>query len=150
MLVLDAGVAIPGFAKARVPALDVTDRNSRERQSRDRVLLDASHATLLITRRRRRPRGDVLVDPRVEDIGDGATGGRRLARSDCELGRDAQRISLAAMHRARQLRGSAAIIGTGEDPHFPHAGPLLAYGGHSPDLSQIIGMVTRDGLGSAD
>jgi hypothetical protein len=108
VLILDAGVLPAGLAQPRVPALDIPDGEARQWQARDRILLDGVHATLLVARRRRCPRVEVLLDPRVEHITDGATTGRSATRADLQFGSDALRVSLASVHRARQLRRPSA------------------------------------------
>ena len=104
VLVLDAGVAHPVAPQPGVPALDVADRQAGERQPGDLVLLDAADAALLVARRRRRPRVEVLLDPRVEDVAHRS--GRRATTRPGPTSisaASAQRVALAAVDRLGQL-----------------------------------------------
>ena len=67
---------IPRVAQPGVPPLDVADRQTGDGEPGDLIVLDPSDAALLITRRRWCPRLEVLADPRVEDVADGAAARR--------------------------------------------------------------------------
>jgi len=143
VLVADAGVLQPSAAQAGVPPFDIGDRQLRDRDLGDLVLLDRAHPTLLVARRRLRPRVEVLIDPRIEDVDHLATSSRGAPRADLQRGGETLRVTPTAADRSRDLRRSSAGVGAGENPHLPHPRRLLAQrchtGSSTPGMSHSPG-----------
>ena len=83
-----------------------TDRRASGKRAIWSFLI-ASHTALLIARRRRGPRVQVLSTHASSTSPDGAAAGATRAGPDLHLGRETLRIALAAVHRLGELRGPA-------------------------------------------
>lgn len=109
VLVANPGVLHSITPQSRVPALHVGDL----------VLLDRAQPALLMARRRRRPRLEVLIDPCVEDVDNLAAGRRSTPRADLLRCRQALSLTLAATHQLsigapnRRITRYAGLISPG-------------------------------------
>ena len=101
----------PRPSQASVPPFDIGDRQLCDRDLGDLVLPDRAHPTLLVACRRRRPRVEVLIDPRVENIDHLAGSGPRSPRptSNEAARRYASRVPLRTVREICVGRPRASV-----------------------------------------